>query len=87
MRRLASLLLLAAMSFAGAMPACAQRIGTTAYERNSARASKHQQKMMKKAAKQQKKMLKKAQKAQNKQLKNAKKADAKANRNFHRIPQ
>lgn len=87
MRRLAVFLLFVGLTFAGSMPAYAQRMGTPAYEQSSARASKHQQKMMRKAAKRQKKILKKTQKAQNKSLKAARKADAKANRNFHRIPQ
>jgi hypothetical protein len=75
MKRIAALLLLAALSFTGSIPVQAQRISPQENARRSRKAIKKQQKLMKKANKKQRKAMKKTMKAQ-------RKANKKANRRY-----
>jgi len=77
MKRIAAFLLLAALSFAAAMPAQAQRISPEENDRQSQKAIKQQQKMLKKANKKQAKAAKKAEKKQKKAVKKANRANQK----------
>ncbi len=63
MKRIAALMLLVVLSFAGAIPAQAQRISPEENARQSRKAAKKQQKMLKKANKKQRKAMKKYEKA------------------------
>jgi len=83
MKRVAAIVLLAALSGSWAIPAEAQQMSVAEYQRKSAKDAKKQQKMQAKSAKLQAKAQKKADKAQKKQLKAGQKADAKANRQLH----
>lgn len=73
MKRLASLLLLAALSAAAAIPAYAQRENTSIGEnqREARKAAKQQRKYVSKNARKQRKAMKKAQKAQRKSARKA----------------
>jgi hypothetical protein len=73
MKRIATLMLLAVLSIAAAIPAQAQRISPQENARESRKAIKHQQKMLNKANKKQAKAMKKA-------AKKTRKASQKANR-------
>ncbi len=75
MKRLAGFMLLAALTFACAVPVFAQKpqkpISVEENARRSAKATKKQQKAMKKAAKKQRKAMMKNAKAQQKAMKKA----------------
>ena len=71
MKRIAALILLAVMSFAGAMPARAQRISPEENARQSSKAAKKQQKFLRKAAKKQRKAMKKFERQQRKAMRKA----------------
>jgi hypothetical protein len=71
MKRIAALLLLVALSVAGAMPAYAQRTSVEENARQSQKAAKRQQKASRKAAKNQRKAMKKYTKGQRKAVKKA----------------
>jgi hypothetical protein len=66
MKSIATFLLLAALSIAGAIPAAAQFTSPEENARQSRAAARQQQKALKKSAKQQRKAMKKYQKAQRK---------------------
>jgi hypothetical protein len=74
MKRIPAFLLLAALSFAAAVPAQAQRISPEQNQRESQKEIKKQQKMLKKANKKQAKAAKKAEKKQKKAMKKANRA-------------
>jgi hypothetical protein len=71
MKRIPAFMLLVALSFAGSIPAHAQRISPEENARQSSRAAKKQQKMLKKANKKQRKAMKKYEKAQRKATRKA----------------
>ena len=73
MKRLAAFVLLAVFSFACLLPAHAQRMSREQNARQSSKAAKKQQKMLKKSAKKQRKAMKKSAKAQRKATKKANK--------------
>ncbi len=75
MKRISALLLLMALAFGGSIPLAAQRISPEENARQSRKAIKKQNKMLKRANKRQRKSMKRAEKAQ-------RKAQRKANRRY-----
>jgi len=72
MKRIAALILLAVMSFAGAATSArAQRISPEENARQSSRAARKQQKLLRKAAKKQRKAMKKFERQQRKAMRKA----------------
>ena len=71
MKRIAAFVLLVILSVAGSIAAQAQRISPQENARQSQKANKRQQKMLKKANKKQAKAMKKAAKSQRKATKKA----------------
>jgi hypothetical protein len=87
MKRIAAIMLLAALTVPWSLPAEAQQhMSVAEYERQSQVSAKRQQKAARKAAKQQRKMFKKANKQQRKAMKQyAKSQRRSARRSNHRI--
>lgn len=73
MKRIAALMVLVALSFAGSVPVHAQRMTPEENARQSRKAAKKQQKYLKKANKKQRKAAKKYEKAQRKATRKANK--------------
>jgi hypothetical protein len=73
MKRIAVFMLLVALSFAGAIPVYAQRMSVEQNARQSQKAARKQQKMLKKANKKQQKAMKKYERSQRKATKKANK--------------
>jgi RecA/RadA recombinase len=71
MKRIAAFVLLVILSIAGSIPVQAQRMSPQENARQSQKANKRQQKMLKKANKKQAKAMKKAAKSQRKATKKA----------------
>jgi Tfp pilus assembly protein PilV len=77
MKRISAVLLLLALTVVGSLPLQAQRISPQENARQSQRAAKSQQKMLKHANKKQRKNAKKYEKTQRKQMKKANKTNKK----------
>jgi RecA/RadA recombinase len=71
MKRIAALMLLVVLSFAAVIPAQAQRISPEENARQSSKAAKKQQKMLRKANRKQRKAMKKYEKTQRKATRKA----------------